>query len=314
MTSQVKTNKHLSIPAKYENSISILTNIFIRYSGYTLEFLTLQNRAQIQAQLRRTLQRDGKLDIVLPAFPYKSINRTDKVAGPHADAGEYAALKTLASLCDELNQHVTARLFIVSDGHVFNDLHNLSDSVVDSYFQELQNFCCSPHIFFLRLHDFLGDGPAECHRNQLLRDFAQSDNDIDHRLATVESDLSLYRCLKRFMTEEQVRLPNESRVAFEKRCGRMAKNFFQRSDAYSKMLAIKMPNALRLSIHPRNDWSEKIPIRLVPSADRWATPWHNVAVVKRDGHLTLMHKKIALQQGCIPEFRNKKIWRFLAPY
>lgn len=83
---------------RHRSALSILTTILIRYSGYALESVPSQSRAQIQAQLCRALARQEKLNIVLPAFPYKSINRMDKVAGPDPDAGEYAALKTLSSL------------------------------------------------------------------------------------------------------------------------------------------------------------------------------------------------------------------------
>ena len=44
----------------HQSALSILTTILIRYSGYALESLPSQSRAQIQAQLRLALWRDRK--------------------------------------------------------------------------------------------------------------------------------------------------------------------------------------------------------------------------------------------------------------
>lgn len=296
--------------------IDNITGILVRFSGCPPDAVSDENRAAVAAMVRASLAAaNGRLEMVLPAFPFKSINCRDKVFGPLPDAGEEVALQTLVSLCAALNEVVPARLMIVSDGHVFNDLEDVPDETVDAYFDALQDMNDSPHISFLRLKDFLGTGSAQDHRTALLRDFADNWQDIDRRIHNNEEDRVLYCGLKRFTLEDQAatRSPDESKGAYERRCGRLARHFFQRSQAYSKLIEMRMPHVFRLSIHPRPHWAPKMPIKLAPSADRWATPWHNVPVCNdKDSSVTLMHRRKAWQRNdCRLELRQGRPWRYV---
>ena len=51
----------------------------------------------------------------------------------------------------------------------------------------------------------------------------------------------------------------------------------QRSKAWSELIAIRFPDAVRLSIHPQSCGATKLGIRLI-EPDNWQTPWHGVAV------------------------------------
>ena len=148
----------------------------------------------------------------------------------------------------------------------------------------------------------------------VLRCYADNLADITARIHSNEQDRTLYTGMKRFMSEDLNRAEGESGKQFKRRSGEMAKKVTLRSRAYSAMIADKMPDAFRLSIHPYGDWTEKVPVRLVPSSDRWATPWHNAAVYDdRNGTISLMHRDDAEARGYGLEYRNGKPWLFLAP-
>lgn len=292
--------------------VTALADIFVRFSGFPPEHVSARNRAAVENLVAGTLKQCASLDMILPAFPFKSTNRRIKVLSSVPDFGEAAALKTLSALCDALNVHVPARLRIVSDGHVFNDLLGIPDDTVDLYFDRLQSMNASPRIEFMRLKDFLGKGSAEDHRRILMRDFAENAEDLDLRIKDCQNDRALYRGMKRFLQEEFPKEASESRAAFERRSGALAKKVVLRSDAYSRLLEARLPGIFRLSIHPRPDWDAKIPIRLLPSPDRWATPWHNVAVHDPVRNATtLMHRRDAERRGYALEFKDGHPWRYI---
>lgn len=62
------------------------------------------------------------IPMVLPAFPYKSINRVDKVLGPEPDLGEELALARLEALCREIKECYApgATVAVVNDGLCYN--------------------------------------------------------------------------------------------------------------------------------------------------------------------------------------------------
>ena len=60
--------------------------------------------------------------MILPAFPWKSVNKVDKVTGALPDFGEQLAMSHLNGLCEsiaEVYEH-GAELTIASDGLVYN--------------------------------------------------------------------------------------------------------------------------------------------------------------------------------------------------
>lgn len=73
-------------------------------------------------QVEQFILNDEPVHMVLPAFPFKSANKTTKVLGPLPDKGEEEALRQLNDLCGEIKKIHSpgARMCIVSDGLVYN--------------------------------------------------------------------------------------------------------------------------------------------------------------------------------------------------
>lgn len=75
-----------------------------------------------QKQIQQFLENNEPIKLVIPAFPFKSPNRSEKVLGSLPDEAERLALLHLNSLCLAI-EDVTERetyLTIVSDGITYN--------------------------------------------------------------------------------------------------------------------------------------------------------------------------------------------------
>lgn len=75
-----------------------------------------------QAQIRNALERKVAIELVIPAFPFKSSNRSKKVLGPLPDEAERLSLLHLNGLCLAIKDVTDSDtwLTIVSDGITYN--------------------------------------------------------------------------------------------------------------------------------------------------------------------------------------------------
>ncbi|KAF5134792.1 Spore wall maturation protein DIT1 [Metarhizium anisopliae] len=96
----------------------------------------------------------------LPAFPFKSPNRSAKVLGKNPDRAEELALSHLNGLCQAITDIYPpgAKLTIISDGLVYNDLLGVPDKDVWSYGENLRLLAKAKgftQIDFCRLRDLV---------------------------------------------------------------------------------------------------------------------------------------------------------------
>jgi hypothetical protein len=75
-----------------------------------------------QGQIHKALERKVPIELVIPAFPFKSSNRSKKVLGPLPDEAERVSLLHLNSLCLAIKDAAESDAFltIVSDGITYN--------------------------------------------------------------------------------------------------------------------------------------------------------------------------------------------------
>lgn len=247
------------------------------------------------------MSKHHKIVFVLPAFPAKSANR-DKTISELPDLGETLALKRLESLLIEINQiyQPGAELIICSDGHVFNDLVNVSSQSVVNYQQALKQHCRALNcqsIHFFDLFDYFKNMSLETMRNQLVEEFGEPISSIRQAVLTVEDEAMMFNGLHRFLFEDlQYFYPNLSRNKIKKIAKIRAYQTIQRSHAWSNLVTQSFPDSIRLSIHPHLCDKEKISIKLVDSQDQWATPWHNVVVKSKSGY-QLIKRHQAIKMG-----------------
>jgi pyoverdine/dityrosine biosynthesis protein Dit1 len=101
--------------------ITDLFDRFLRYEAAKDEWL-LQGRRCFASKIRFFTSRNVRLEFCLPAFPCKSSN-PDKVTGTIPDRGEEMALRRLHKFVAEMEEiyQPGARVWVISDGHVFSD-------------------------------------------------------------------------------------------------------------------------------------------------------------------------------------------------
>lgn len=227
------------------------------------------------------VSRNEPLHLVLPAFPAKSPN-PEKTVGPLPDLGEVMALRLLNRLCCDIQRLYApgAKLTLCSDGRVFSDLVRVSEASVGEYATALRNIIDEygfDRIDTYQLEDVFPAHDFDAMREALVGTYGRSTETIREEVLRCEETRQLFNGIHRFIFEDQLVLdPHKSRNQIRGHSKQVAYEVIQRSNAWSALVERKFPRAVRLSIHPQSEFATKIGIRLVPSRDIWATPWHGV--------------------------------------
>lgn len=240
------------------------------------------------ARMQHQIAAGAPLQFILPAFPAKSPNRT-KTISPLPDLGERVALQFLQALCAEIESVYSAgaTLTICSDGRVFGGLVGIHDEDVTAYRNALRKIVDdigATSLKFFSLEDVFEDDDFDMMRDELLVMHGRTVAEIRAEARIAPEAKALFNGIHRFMFEDlAARHPAMSRTQCRDKAKLAAYRVIQRSNAWSEMLAERFPHALRLSIHPQPDVSEKIGIAFMASEDPWMTPWHAVAVCDEQG-------------------------------
>ncbi|KAI1314258.1 Pyoverdine/dityrosine biosynthesis protein-domain-containing protein [Xylaria venustula] len=259
-----------------------------------------------QKQIHDALERNLPIELVIPAFPFKSSNRSKKVLGPLPDEAERLSLLHLNGLCLAMQDATGSNTFltIVSDGITYSDILGVSDQEVWRYGQRLRNMAEENHcdyIRFSRICDLVG---AE-HDSETLNEALYILNAPKYRgilmantpdgfdvLDAITNDPDItrtYKGYKKFLMGERYDRTIRSRSQTERENSEIAKTMILRGKAFSETVRTKYPNSIRLSIHPSED-TNKISITMLPQENEIVmTPWHGAVVRGVDGSISMSH-------------------------
>jgi hypothetical protein len=110
--------------SKYVEVADKILNIVASYGTHEKEYPEepCQAKETFRPIVLECIKKGTTVKLVLPAFPFKSPNRHDKVLGALPDLGEEIALAKLQSLCDNIRDVYEhgADCYITSDGLVYN--------------------------------------------------------------------------------------------------------------------------------------------------------------------------------------------------
>lgn len=238
-------------------------------------------------RVQTTIALGEPIELVLPAFPAKSANRR-KTLGPLPDLGEELALRFLQERCDAIRQRYEpgAKLIICSDGRVFNDLVGVADEAVTAYRLRLLEMIRNLGLESIEVFDLDDVRPGADHdlmRRWLCEEYAESLTDLEERTRRHPHHQQMFNGIHRFLFEDLIdREPGLSRTQARNQSKGPAYEVIRRSNAWSRLIAVNFPEALRLSIHPQPPHGDKIGILLTPAEDPWLTPWHGVALLQAD--------------------------------
>jgi pyoverdine/dityrosine biosynthesis protein Dit1 len=249
------------------------------------------HRIPLFEKLQELVAQNRKLTFLLPAFPAKSPSPM-KTSGIFPDMGELVALMNLQKMCDDISEHYSAgaEVIICSDGRVFSDVVDVSDETIDEYSDGIDAIIREFGLSSLKtvsMDDLYPDhSPSEL-RHRLLEEFASTPETIQERVATDMNAQRMFNGMHRFMVEDQRGRSEVSKTQLLKAMKPKTYELMRRSEAWSKLLSVFFPDSLRLSIHPYPLEAEKFGIKLLTTAQKWATPWHNVTV-RSEGRFELM--------------------------
>ncbi|KAL8382013.1 hypothetical protein RB595_006007 [Gaeumannomyces hyphopodioides] len=263
----------------------------------------ISGREYFHGRVDDFVRRGARVEFCLPAFPCKSSN-LDKVSGALPDRGEQLALENLHSFVEAIEAvyEPGAKLWIVSDGHVFSDCIGVDDEVVDRYNAEIIRLNTeigrrrrgADRVGFMSLVDIFDlahstpditaalslrlpsletqiatkrTSPAELSRRMLLEAGRSNDSLLRARIESGEhSALKLYRGFSRFMAEDLCHngyTSHLSRSKLKKLATKVSFEMMQRNEAYSNLVELIFPHHVRLSIHAHNNAGPKFGIRLL---------------------------------------------------
>lgn len=118
-------------------------------------------RFKFEPRVRKAIDSNQRIPLVLPAFPWKSVNKVEKVFGALPDLGEVLGLGRLNNLCEDIQEIYApgARVTVTSDGLVYNDLIGIPDEEVFEYGAALRQMSEDQgykNIDFIRIMNLLG--------------------------------------------------------------------------------------------------------------------------------------------------------------
>ncbi|KAJ6124899.1 Pyoverdine biosynthesis [Penicillium samsonianum] len=262
----------------------------------------------VSEKLKINITANQPITMVLPAFPWKSPNQ-DKVLGSGADLGEEMSLAKLNHLCGEISKVYPygARLILICDGPVYNDLVGVPDDEYYDYGIELRKIAQEKHfssIQFIRLMNLLGLGDGEkipkadylrlvptCREKLMSPTYFDPRFDVDHELKTNPDTKTTYESYFSRISEDLKwakgfdPLVAADPALYTAEVSKMAKTMINRLIAYEAVINATLGKYIRLSIHPslgRN----KISIPLLRQGDLFGDmPWHASVVVLSNGEI-----------------------------
>ncbi|KAF2127515.1 hypothetical protein P153DRAFT_424165 [Dothidotthia symphoricarpi CBS 119687] len=278
-----KAHECLEFKADYLATSPKILNINLRYkSPFPKGFVDRSDEGAIKfiIIIFRVVNLNKPVCMFLPAFPFKSPNTEVKVLRGLPDKAEDLALAHLNGMCAAAQEIYDpgARLVIVSDGLVYNDLLEVPDHVVWEYGQELRALTKArkyDQIEFARLKVMFA-----------VENLQEEYDDMTY--AAVASVIHL-ELVKRYGTlgwDETMYPVGESRTKsrFKKGLEKIAKCMLGRGDAFARALRENFPDQTR---YPLN-------ILSVPNT---VTPWHSSVIYKLDGTVRAGHCSMFEQIG-----------------
>ncbi|KAJ5571870.1 Pyoverdine biosynthesis [Penicillium sp. DV-2018c] len=257
-------------------------------------------------KLKVNIEANEPITMVLPAFPWKNPNM-DKVIGVGADLGDELGLARLNHLCDEISKVYPygARLILICDGPVYNDLVGVPDDEYYDYGTELRTIAREKRfssIQFIRLMNLLGLGDGEkiskadylrlvptCREKLMSSTYLNPEFDIDHELNTNPDTKTTYDSYFSRISEDLKWAKGFDPVVaadtalYAAEVSNVVKMMINRLIAYEAVINAALGQHIRLSIHPSMG-RNKISIPLLRQDDSFGDmPWHASVVVLSNG-------------------------------
>ncbi|KAK1959861.1 pyoverdine/dityrosine biosynthesis protein [Colletotrichum sublineola] len=284
-------------------------NVLLSSSEIDTDEAALNAKDSFRPRIRQHMAANRQIPMVLPAFPGKSKNNTQKVLDIFPDLGEELALARLNDLCSQIKQLYKpgAKVIIAADGACYSDVLEYTDDHLWEYDVTLRQmvanagYDCFEFVHFMNLvgtcskstmtkEEFFG--LLKSSQQAMMEKYLPPDFDVDKAINSDSDMKSTYLAYCKFLTidlSQPMKASGHSCKEVKRTVHSIAKTLISRGAAFAEALRQRYPDCVRLSIHSSNG-KTKIPIRLIPSPDPVSmTPWHCVVAVDvygafRTGH------------------------------
>ncbi|KAI1633315.1 Pyoverdine/dityrosine biosynthesis protein-domain-containing protein [Biscogniauxia mediterranea] len=280
--------------------------------GHSGEWL---GKPLFMGKVKEQLEKNQPVRLILPAFPWKSVNKVDKVTGTLPDFGEELALYRLNQMCEDIKTiyPLGGQVFIATDGLVFDDVMGIPDEDTWAYGEGLLDMAREhglKNVKLLRVMDILGytEGKSldkelylslskKC-REEILASYGRTEAEVRQMMKDDPDTLLTYCGFIRFLEGDLKFSPITasskaiSGNAYRKMVKKVAIQMMIRAESFTKLLQARCPEYVRLSIHPSTG-SVKLsfPLIIQQSGDFPRSPWHSSLAVGVDGAYTTVHSK-----------------------
>ncbi|KAI3322286.1 Pyoverdine/dityrosine biosynthesis protein-domain-containing protein [Xylariaceae sp. AK1471] len=266
---------------------------------------------KVQAQL----EKGQAIRLIMPAFPWKSVNRVEKVTGTLPDLGEELALYRLNQMCEDIKTiyPLGGQVYIATDGLVFDDVVGIPDEDTWAYGEGLLAMARDhglENIRLMRVMDILGhtDGKVldktlylslvqKC-REELLASYGRTEEEVRQMMKDDPDTLLTYCGFIRFL-ESDLKFSSITADAkamsghkYRKTVKKVAIQMMIRAESFTKLLQARCPEYVRLSIHPSTG-SVKLsfPLIIQESGEFPRSPWHSSLALAVNGSYSTVHSK-----------------------
>ncbi|MEI2387748.1 L-tyrosine/L-tryptophan isonitrile synthase family protein [Breoghania sp. JC706] len=260
-----------------------------------------EGKRRLEETLSTFVDNDRPVEIVLPGFPFKSLNFHAKTSGPKPDYGEVLALRRLDEMCQAIVSAYPrgVSLTVVSDGTTFNDIIGVSDADRRFYDEEVRTLWSSPHIRWASLEDLVGrDGTSVELRAGLIEKAALPYADLSAFIEAVGKDAKLTAAhdqMCNFLYNDLRPRCDEGidEEAYFAQIRDKSYEMMYRSQALSAVLNQTYPEAVRLSVHQYDNSGPKYTFAFIEGAAQASAPWHKVTHRDLEGRLSYIdHARI----------------------
>jgi len=271
-------------------------------------------KAAFVTRVSRFVAADLPISLALPAFPMKNLDKEKMVLGVLPDVGELLALSNLNKFAEEVSRFYKhgAKILVISDGRwfsplcpfssspfdlvnilisnhrVFNDLYTVPDDEVSTYNECIHSLFKSRYLQFIGLDELFPSMNNEEKRDAIITLYGEPIEMVQAKLKRDPHFLEVYVVFKKYLTTD---LKCSKREAAER-----GKLMMLRNESYSHLVSLLFPHHIRLSIHDHSG-TEKIGVHLVGKSI--ITPWHGVALKRKDSTWAIVRRREAELMGAL---------------
>ncbi|KHN94903.1 Pyoverdine biosynthesis [Metarhizium album ARSEF 1941] len=266
-------------------------------------------------KVRAQIEKSQAVRLIMPAFPWKSVNKLDKVTGILPDLGEELALYRLNQMCEDIKQvyPLGGKVFIATDGLVFDDVVGIPDEDTWAYGEGLVEMAKNhglKNIHLMRVMDILGytDGKnldkelylslAQRCRDELLASYGRTEAEVRQMMKDDPDTLLTYCGFIRFLEADLKFSPITAATKaisgqqYRKTVKKVAIQMMIRAESFTKLLQAYCPEYVRLSIHPSSGAVKlSVPLITQASGDFPRSPWHSSLAISLDGSYKTVHSR-----------------------